>query len=689
MNKESEPAASERCEESPARFVTSEEADRTSANSGGTCPKCGGSIPTCCRCPLPAPELTMGYAHIRDTSGSISAVTFACAECKRKLIWSFTNDWKCPCGNSTFRIDNAVQVPATGATSEHREAKGMTIEDAARVVYRKYGANLAAFWRDAFAAEAQKHGEPLDTHGLDGNCIHYVPICHRCRITTIELHLKEKDEIRTTTGAAGGEQRENVCWWTRRAEPGTGYAQSCGKETGFSSGVKTCDGCGRRIVYAAPPAATAEGHRCANCAESIIRSGDKWQHEYDYRPECLDAVPAPTAATADAGAQDDRCKCGLGKDDPIHSFTTEWQQMHRFMPSTTAAPPVETAQDDGWVTFGRIKVDIENETETFERIHPPQSSTTTPGDAAREAAQEIDRLIHLPRGRDSYKDEVTAIISKHFSPTAPAPATLSGFAAGVRLRDREANMTSEQYDAFRAGMLRAAEMARDEFKRAPEAAKGEDCVWMGGYESACDHLSVVIAQAAVIDSVPIGERRPDWKYHISLLLPEETPDETVRGIYCVVEQLLREVAPAPAGVEAVDVFAIRDALPRLVSGHAWCDKHIEQVGDGFKWHVPRNICAACWIESVMAHCATPTPAESGEVERLRSELDDALRRVAKFNDLNQTNCEQLGAARAELKATKEQMRLVIRDSKEFAEKCYVEQSRLQSELAQARRQSYR
>lgn len=31
----------------------------------------------------------------------------------------------------------------------------------------------------------------------------------------------------------------------------------------------------------------------------------------------------------------------------------------------------EPQKSDGWVTFGRVKVDIENETETFERIHPP------------------------------------------------------------------------------------------------------------------------------------------------------------------------------------------------------------------------------------------------------------------------------------------------------------------------------
>lgn len=71
----------------------------------------------------------------------------------------------------------------------------ITIREAAAAVYRKYGTNLAAFWRDAFAAEAQKHGDPVEQHGLDGNCIHYVPICHRCRLVTIDIHLKDKEQI--------------------------------------------------------------------------------------------------------------------------------------------------------------------------------------------------------------------------------------------------------------------------------------------------------------------------------------------------------------------------------------------------------------------------------------------------------------------------------------------------------------
>lgn len=110
---------------------------------------------------------------------------------------------------------------------------------------------------------------------------------------------------------------------------------------------------------------------------------------------------------------------------------------------------------------------------------------------------------------------------------------------------KEDGSMTKNYDDFRAGMLRAAEMCRSEFRRAPEAAKGHDCVYMGGYEDACDHLSAAIAQAAVIDSVRIAGQQPDWQYHISLLLPDGIEDVTVLKIYQVVEHELR-VATAPA-----------------------------------------------------------------------------------------------------------------------------------------------
>lgn len=44
------------------------------------------------------------------------------------------------------------------------------------------------------------------------------------------------------------------------------------------------------------------------------------------------ATTSPTATSAEP-----TCKCGLPKDDPIHSYTTEWQQMHTFIPKS--APP--------------------------------------------------------------------------------------------------------------------------------------------------------------------------------------------------------------------------------------------------------------------------------------------------------------------------------------------------------------
>jgi hypothetical protein len=75
------------------------------------------------------------------------------------------------------------------------------------------------------------------------------------------------------------------------------------------------------------------------------------------------------------------------------------------------APVVEgEGQDDGWVTFGRVRVDIENETQTFERIDPPEPSTVTTSEAVNAAATEICDYCGIDSG-DSEK--VAAIISKH------------------------------------------------------------------------------------------------------------------------------------------------------------------------------------------------------------------------------------------------------------------------------------
>jgi hypothetical protein len=125
----------------------------------------------------------------------------------------------------------------------------------------------------------------------------------------------------------------------------------------------------------------------------------------------------------------------------------------------------------------------------------------------------------------------------------------SGSAMRERLSSQEVNSMTRDYDGFRGGMLRAAEMARNEFKQAPEAAKGHDCVYVSGYEDACDHLSVVIARAAVINSVRPAGAQPDWQYHISLLLPDgEVEDAALLKIFQVVEHELR-LARAPSDTE--------------------------------------------------------------------------------------------------------------------------------------------
>lgn len=144
-----------------------------------------------------------------------------------------------------------------------------------------------------------------------------------------------------------------------------------------------------------------------------------------------------------------------------------------------------------------------------------------------------DEHVHGELAQAAATASFTPAESEHF-PVSPAPNDY-----GVK----EGQSMTKNYDDYRAGMLRAAEMCRNEFKRAPEAAKGHDCVYMGGYEDACDHLSSVIAQAAVIDSVRIAGAQPDWQYHISLLLPDGIEDETLLKIYQVVEHELRAATP--------------------------------------------------------------------------------------------------------------------------------------------------
>jgi len=71
----------------------------------------------------------MGWARIRAANGDIHQVTFACSACKRALIWSF-EDWKCPCGNASFVIQNACLVQADdGDAPRVNDPRGGLVED--------------------------------------------------------------------------------------------------------------------------------------------------------------------------------------------------------------------------------------------------------------------------------------------------------------------------------------------------------------------------------------------------------------------------------------------------------------------------------------------------------------------------------------------------------------------------------
>lgn len=113
--------------------------------------------------------------------------------------------------------------------------------------------------------------------------------------------------------------------------------------------------------------------------------------------EYLGPINRFTTPVAPSPTPEQTCKCGLPKDDPIHSYTTEWQQMHTFIPKS--APP-----------------------------------STQP--SARVAAEEIQDWNQYGEGKGSYEADVAyieSIITKHCFPSgqpveeAPDPCAVAGF----------------------------------------------------------------------------------------------------------------------------------------------------------------------------------------------------------------------------------------------------------------------
>lgn len=72
-------------------------------------------------------QIDEGYARVKDAAGRLFAIVFACSACGRLLIWSFEN-WKCPCGNGSFRIETAVEITEP-LQRPHRRSKKQQVEE--------------------------------------------------------------------------------------------------------------------------------------------------------------------------------------------------------------------------------------------------------------------------------------------------------------------------------------------------------------------------------------------------------------------------------------------------------------------------------------------------------------------------------------------------------------------------------
>lgn len=89
---------------------------------------------------------------------------------------------------------------------------------------------------------------------------------------------------------------------------------------------------------------------------------------FDGATEYIRADLARSRASLAAVEEDERCEVSYtGRHRIDAPYCKDCGQVFT-LPAASSSPLPAEPQDDGWVTFGRVKVDIENETETFERI---------------------------------------------------------------------------------------------------------------------------------------------------------------------------------------------------------------------------------------------------------------------------------------------------------------------------------
>lgn len=238
-----------------------------------------------------------------------------------------------------YEVSQALlpQLSSSELSKEGRIEKEFTIEDAAKVVYRTYGANLSAFWRDAFAAEAQKHGrDEVDQYGVDGNCIHCIPICRKCQLNTIEAHLREKEQVWSNAPVSSSERRCDLCGHEER------YFSKMQRQCVYVVRVDTFEQCGCKCVFPATAALTNE--RRERYSRMVF---DNCYCEGDAHKETCSLYVATTGAGE--GEQRPKVICLCGSTRFVQTWIDEYQRLSdegNIVLTVARMPPRPNLQHD-------------------------------------------------------------------------------------------------------------------------------------------------------------------------------------------------------------------------------------------------------------------------------------------------------------------------------------------------------
>jgi hypothetical protein len=138
---------------------------------------------------------------------------------------------------------------------------------------------------------------------------------------------------------------------------------------------------------------------------------------------------------------------------------------------------------------------------------------------------------------------------------------------------------------YRAGMLHAAEICRNEFSRSWEVSKNHDGSYMSGYEDACDHLSIAIEQASVISCARAAATAPAA---LEALLTEGAAEEIATAI------VDKEFALSEERLSTLKrEFIVSDEEYKEQKRYAGTPEHPYHCERCNTWTIVNNVCSNC------------------------------------------------------------------------------------------------